>query len=79
MFPQHPDTLKYIVSLAGLDVQEVRYLSPFPDEAKLIEIKDTGMLNVGSKQIINEMNHNFRQLNNLLYAEQDFCIVARVR
>lgn len=79
VFPQHPDTLAYLVSLAGLEVEEVRYLSPFPEEAKLMNVKDNGMINPGVKDVLSEINHNFRQLNNLLYADQDFCIIAKVK
>ncbi len=78
VFPLHPDTLAYELSLAGLVVKEVRPLSPIPQEAKLQEIPQTEFMSPRWTDVIELLNRNLRQLNELVYGDQDFCIVAEV-
>jgi hypothetical protein len=78
VFPLHPDTLSYGLTLAGLKVEEIKYLSPVPAEAQLKEIPAEEYLTPRWVQTLNLINHNLRQLNELLYGCQDFCIVAKV-
>ncbi|MCB0317218.1 MAG: class I SAM-dependent methyltransferase [Bdellovibrionales bacterium] len=76
IWPLHPDTLKHSMTLAGLNVIEVKYLSPVPVEAQLQEIKyDAGMTPKWG-ELVKLINNNIVQLNELLYGFQDYCIIA---
>lgn len=78
VFPMHPDTLAYAMTLAGLKVLEVRNLSPVPDAAKLQAIPEGEHLTPRLADTLTILNRNIRQLNDLLYGDQDFCIIAEV-
>ncbi len=73
--PLHPDTLKFTLEISGFKVVELRKLSPYPEGAKLREIKSQGSL---PQEFVSEINSNFKQLNQLIYSEQDYCIVAEI-
>lgn len=76
--PLHPDTLDYIMKLAGMKTIEVRMLSPIPEGALLQEVPLGEQLTPRWMHAMTLMNQNIRQLNNMLYGYQDFCIVAEV-
>lgn len=76
--PLHPDTLDYMMKLAGMKTVEVRYLSPIPEGALLQEIPLGEQLTPRWMHAMTLMNQNIRQLNNMLYGYQDFCIVGEV-
>jgi O-antigen chain-terminating methyltransferase len=78
IWPLHPDTLGFAMGLAGLQVKEVRKLSPVPREAQLKEIAREDYMTPRWLETIEVLNRNIRQLNDLLYGFQDFCIVAKV-
>lgn len=76
VWPLHPDTLAYSMQLCGLSIVETRMLSAVPKEACLQEIPLTAELTPRMASVFESMNANIRQLNELLYGCQDFCIVA---
>jgi len=76
VWPLHPDTLAYSMQLCGLTIVETRMLSPVPKEACLQEIPLAEELTPRLARVFETMNANIRQLNELLYGSQDFCIVA---
>ena len=76
VWPLHPDTLEYAMTLSGLVVDEVRFLSPVADEACLRPVPVQEYMTPRWKQAVEAMNDNFQQLNELLYGHQDYCIVA---
>ncbi|NDC39129.1 MAG: hypothetical protein EBZ48_13965 [Proteobacteria bacterium] len=76
MWPLHPDTLAYSMQLCGLTIVETRMLSAVPPEACLQEIPLAEELTPRLARVFETMNANIRQLNELLYGSQDFCIVA---
>lgn len=78
-FPIHPDTLSYIMSLAGLEVEEVRTLSPIAREAKLAELSVDSFMTPRWAETIETLNRNIEQLNRLLYGDQDYCVIAKAR
>ena len=78
VFPQHPDTLSYGLTLAGLKVEEVRYLSPVPVEAQLRSLTTEEYMTPRWAEMLTLFNHNIQQLNSLLYGFQDYCIIAQV-
>ena len=79
VFPLHPDTLAYALTLAGLDVVETKFLSPFPKEAQLRRMPFEDFMSPRWRAFVELMNHNIGRLNDLLYGCQDFCVIARVR
>jgi len=77
IWPLHPDTMEYSMSLAGLKVEGVKMLSPVPQEALLRPIKVQEYMTPRWTQTVEVLNRNFAQLNELLYGYQDYCIVAK--
>lgn len=78
IFPMHPDTLSYAMTLAGIKVVEVRYLSPIPKEAQLKELEVDDYMTPRWAHAVTLLNQNIRQLNDLLYGYQDFCVIGEV-
>lgn len=79
VWPLHPDTLAYAMTQAGLDVIDTRFLSPVPEVAKLRHVPVGEFMTPRWAQSLELMNHNVTQLNNLLFGDQDYCVVAVVR
>lgn len=79
VWPLHPDTLAYAMELAGFVIDEVRYLSPVSQEAQLAELPVEEYMTPRMSYAISVINRNFKQLNDLIYGFQDYCIVARVK
>lgn len=79
VWPLHPDTLAFALTLSGLDVREVRKLSPIPKEAQLKLIPVQEFMTPRWEETVRLFNHNLRQLNELLYGSQDYCVIAQVR
>ena len=75
--PLHPDTLDYMMKLAGMRTIEVRMLSPIPEGALLQEVPLGEQLTPRWMHAMTLMNQNIRQLNAMLYGHQDFCICGR--
>ncbi len=78
VWPLHPDTLSYTMSLAGLKIVEVRKLSPVPAAAMLQPIAVEDYMTPRWVQTIELLNRNFTQLNGLLFGYQDYCVIAEV-
>jgi hypothetical protein len=64
------------MQLCGLTIRETRMLSPVSKEACLQEIPLTSELTPRLAAVCETLNSNIRQLNDLLYGSQDFCIIA---
>ncbi len=79
VWPLHPDTLSYQMELAGIAVDQVRKLSPVPEEAKLREIPIAHYMTPRWVHTVETLNRNFKQLNDLIYGDQDYCVVGVVR
>ncbi len=74
--PIHPLTLQFVCKAIGFETAEILYTSSIPDEMKLREVdffRRTGDI---SDKLINVLNDNFMQLNELLYAPQDYAVLA---
>jgi len=78
VWPQHPDTLGFAMSMAGLQVLETRMLSPVAAEAQLRPLEVEEYMTPRWAAMIERLNSNLTQLNDLIYGCQDFCIVACV-
>lgn len=78
VWPLHPDTLAYAMSLGGLSVVDVKNLSPVPQEALLKKIPIDEYFTPRWALAVERMNRNTDQLNALLYGFQDYCVVGKV-
>lgn len=79
VWPLHPDTLSYELTLAGLEIEKVDYRSPVSKEALLRSIPEDEFMTPRWKHSVDLINHNIGQLNELLYGYQDYSITAIVR
>ena len=76
--PLHPETLRYLFELSGLEVLKVQKLSPFPAGFELSPIPAEAFHEHGQISAVNIANENIQKLNRLLYGHQDYSVVARV-
>ncbi len=76
-WPLHPETMRYLVELAGAEVLEVQLRSPYPSGATLQELEVGGFMTPRWADLVATLNRNIRELNRLLFGYQDYCIVAR--
>jgi len=77
-WPLHPDTLKYLVTGAGFQRIDVRYLAPYAPENKLQQVavgKDTTPSAV-EKAVIDTINANVNRLNSQLFSNRDYAVIG---
>jgi len=74
--PVHPLTLQFACQAVGFKSAEILYSSEIPDEMKLREVDFFRRVGDISDKFINVLNNNVLQLNELLYAPQDYAIIA---
>ena len=77
----HPDTLRYLVSASGFQNVQVRYLSPYPDDFKLKAVQlpassPDAASSATTLGVLMTFNENVEKLNRLLFAEQDYAVIA---
>jgi hypothetical protein len=68
-----------MMTLGGLDVEEVRMLSAVPEAAKLRPLGVEEYMTPRWMELVGLFNNNIEKLNSLLYGFQDYCVVAKVR
>lgn len=78
IWPLHPDTLAYAMTLAGLKILEIKELSPVGAEASLQELRVEDYMNPRLAETMHAINRNFKQLNGLIYGFQDYCVIGQV-
>jgi len=76
--PLHPDTMKEIVEQAGLEVKELRFLSPYPEGAQFRELEINSVYPPHVSNAFEVLNQNVSQLNSLIFGHQDYCLIAQV-
>lgn len=74
--PLHPETMRFMLELAGLKVLEIKKLSPFDDAALFSKIEVEDYMTPRWAKTIARLNSNFSRLNDLMYGHQDYCIIA---
>jgi len=74
--PVHPLTLQFACRAIGFSSSEIIFTSLIPDEMKLKEVDFFRRIGDVSDKLINVLNDNVIQLNELLYAPQDYAILA---
>ena len=74
--PLHPDTLAYLVTAGGFQQVEIVYRSPIPPEHQLARAPEPA----GGEETLDRMtavfNRNVDELNRLLFADQDYAVIA---
>ena len=85
MRPLHPETLEYLVSASGFQNVQIRYLSPYPDAFKLQSIPLPSHVSDAASSpgmafgVAATLNENVEKLNHLLFADQDYAVIAERR
>ena len=83
--PVHPETLQFLVSTAGFRNARIVYRSPYPEEERLRQVEELraatssdggGDSAADLAQVAAVLNRNVETLNRLLFAEQDYAVVA---
>ena len=75
--PLHPETLAYLVTAGGFQNAEVAYRSPFPPEHRLARAPappESGDERLDRMTAV--FNRNVDELNRLLFADQDYAVIA---
>ena len=75
--PLHPDTLAYLVTAGGFQQVEVVYRSPIPPEHRLARAPEPANADETLDRMTAVFNRNVDELNRLLFADQDYAVVAQ--
>lgn len=78
IWPLHPDTLSFAMTMAGLKVVEVKKLSPVPTASLLKRVEVEEYMTPRWMHAVDTLNCNVDQLNDLIYGYQDYAIIAEV-
>ena len=82
--PVHPETLQFLVGTAGFRNAQIVYRSPYPEVERLRQVEglpaaaslDEGGDPADLARVAAVLNRNVETLNRLLFAEQDYAVVA---
>ena len=82
--PVHPETLQFLVSTAGFRNAQIVYRSPYPEEERLRQVEKLpaatssrgGNPAADLARVAAVLNRNVKTLNRLLFADQDYAVVA---
>jgi O-antigen chain-terminating methyltransferase len=75
--PIHPETLKFLVSMAGFREINVGFSSPVCDEVRLKKIDIAPNASEKEVQALNIYNCNVDRLNDILFGAQDYSITGK--
>jgi O-antigen chain-terminating methyltransferase len=76
-WPLHPETLKFLAVASGFQRVEVRWLSPYPPDAKLQRLQlPPDMRTAGMVGLAEVFNENVEKLNAVMFSYQDYAVVA---
>ena len=83
--PVHPETLQFLVGTAGFRNAQIVYRSPYPEEERLRQVEELpaaassdggGDPAADLARVATVLNRNVETLNRLLFADQDYAVVA---
>ncbi len=77
--PVHPELLRFICESNGFTEVTVQFLTPVPDEYRLRRLPDLDHNGFPAKDLIALANDNIDRLNDLLYGNQEYAVIARKR
>jgi len=75
--PVHPETMRFILESTGFSNTEIRYLSPVPEEDRLVELRLAEGSGSEFRGMIERINSNVKRLNDFLYGFQEYVAVAQ--
>ncbi len=77
-WPLHPETLKYLVTASGFQRIDLRYLSPYPREARLQHCAAPQDLSpaLGLAPLFQAFNENVDKINALLFTYLDYAVIG---
>jgi hypothetical protein len=71
--PLHPETLRFLATAAGFSDVEIELRSPVEPAARLQAVPADGLPPAAARAL----NENLARLNGLLYAPQEYALLAR--
>jgi O-antigen chain-terminating methyltransferase len=75
--PIHPETLVYLMSVAGFREIEQKFLSPVSDEMRLKKLPGISNLDEPARRNVEVYNHNIDVLNTVLFGAQDYAVIGK--
>jgi SAM-dependent methyltransferase len=72
--PVHPETLKFLIEVAGFREVEARFSSPVPEEGRLRRLSPSEGV---STAFVESYNRNIDLLNAILYGAQDYAVIGK--
>jgi len=78
-WPLHPDTLRFLVTAAGFQRVEVRFMAPYSADHKLQRIApgSGAALTPAEASMIETFNANVDRLNGQLFSNRDYAVIAQ--
>jgi len=73
--PLHPLTLQWLAEGAGFSEVRVKYMQPVPPGFHLQELR--GGPDEAWNRLVDQLNENFRKIDQTLFGPQDFALIAR--
>ena len=73
--PVHPETLGFLLNVAGFREIKIELIAPVRDDARLKKIK-IGERRDGHREEIEIYNHNIDMLNAIIYGPQDYALIG---
>ncbi|MCX6542853.1 MAG: methyltransferase domain-containing protein [Acidobacteria bacterium] len=77
-WPLHPDTLSFLVTAAGFQRTEVRYMAPYSPDHKLqrVSARSDAAITPAVMSMIETFNANVDRLNSQLFSNRDYAVIA---
>ena len=75
--PVHPETLQFLMNVAGFRESEKKFFSPVSDEGRLKKIAITAGLDENARNSFDLYNQNIEKLNTVLFGPQDYAIIGK--
>lgn len=75
--PLHPETVRFLLEVAGFREIELKFYSPVKDETRLQKAQLHQDMREGEKSLIETFNRNVDILNNQLYGPQDYAFFGK--
>jgi O-antigen chain-terminating methyltransferase len=75
--PIHPEAARFVLETAGFQDVELRYVNPYPPEAKLQPLEPLWYMRRYEEAFLRGINDNFARLNDLLWGCQDYAVIGR--
>ncbi|AFC99377.1 Methionine biosynthesis protein MetW [Methanocella conradii HZ254] len=75
--PVHPETLRFLFSMAGFRELEVKFTAPVEDRFRLKKIDIGSGLNENEQKAFTIYNQNIDRLNDMLFGYQDYSVIGK--